>query len=135
MDDIKKEFKQFRGCFVVLGVILVLAVGGGIGMLAEPLLGNLSGLASLGGMLIAILVWIGLAKGARWAKITAGVLLSIIGVGVALFILFDFATSLIKGHGLFSGSAGSAYGQTVFIILFVGIAMLGGGLYLIGWLK
>ena len=49
MDDIKKEFKQFRGCFVVLGVILVLAVGGGIGMLAEPLLGNLSGLASMGG--------------------------------------------------------------------------------------
>jgi len=86
-------------------------------------------------MLIAILVWVGLAKGARWAKIIAGILLSIMWVGVALFILFDFATSLIKGHDLFSGSAGSAYGQAVFIILFVGIAMLGGGLYLIGWLK
>jgi len=42
------EFNQFQGCFVVLGVILVLAIGGGIGMLTEPVLGNLSGLAGLG---------------------------------------------------------------------------------------
>lgn len=137
MDDIKKEFKQFRGCFIFLGVILVLAIGGVIIALLEPKIGDYAPLAGLGGMLLAILVWIGLAKNARWAKVIAGILLSIIGLGLSVFILFDFITSFIKGESLLRNDAISAsnYGQSAFIILAVGITLIAGGLYLIGWIK
>ena len=137
MDSIKEEMKQFRGCFIVLGVILLIALFGGVTQLTLPYLGDLAPVAGVGAMLIGILVWIGLARNARWAKVIAGVLLSILGLGVSVFIVYDFVTSLIKGESLLKTDAVSAfgYGQSVFIILAVGVAMLGGGLYLIGLWK
>ena len=137
MDEVKKEFKQFRGCFIALGVILLIGIFGGITQLTLPKLGNFAPLAGLGGMLVGILFWIGLARGVRWAKIIAGILLTLIGSAVTAFILFDFATSLIKGKSIIHNSAISAsnYGQSAFIILATGIAVIFGGLVLIGWIK
>ena len=137
MDDIKKEFKQFRGCFIFLGVLLVIAIFGGLTALLEPKIGDYAPLAGLGGALLAILVWIGLAKNARWAKVIAGIPMAIGGLGISVFILWDFVTSFIKGESLLKTDAiaASSYGQSVFIILATGIALIGVGIYLIGWWK
>lgn len=137
MEAIEKEMKQFRGCFIVLGVILLIALFGGVTQLTMPYLGTFSFLAGLGALAVGIMVWIGLARKARWAKVVAGAVLSIAGLGASVFILYDFVTSLVKGESLLKTDAVSAsgYGQSAFIILMVGLAMLGGGLYLIGWWK
>lgn len=137
MESIEKEMKQYRGCFIVLGVILLIALFGGVIQLTLPYLGEFSFLAGLAALSLGILVWIGLARKARWARVIAGAVLSIAGLGVSVFILYDFVTSLIKGESLLKTDAVSAsgYGQSAFIILAVGVAMLGGGLYLIGWWK
>jgi hypothetical protein len=135
MDQLKKEFAEFRGCFVFIGIVLVIAIGGGIGALTQPLIGDLSVVAALGGIAIAVLIWIGLAKGARWAKMIAGILLIIIGLGVSLFILFDFGSYLITGHKMLSGPGGDSYGQSVFLFLMIGVGLLGGGLVLVGLIK
>jgi hypothetical protein len=133
--DIRKEFQQFRGCFIILAAILVLAVGGGIGTLLKPILGKYSLLAGLAGIILCVLVWIGIAKGAKWAEVIIEVILLMAGAGVSLSIMIDFATSLASGHGLLSGSGGGANGQAVLIIFAAGIALMAGGLHLIGWLK
>lgn len=135
MDNLKKDLSEYRGCFIFLGVIIVLAIGGGIGALTQPLIGDYSMLAALGGIAIAVLIWIGLAKRARWAKLIAGILLIIIGFGISLFILFDFGSYLFKGTSLLSGSGGGSYGQSVFIFLMIGLSILGGGLVLVGIIK
>ena len=134
MDSFKKEMQQYRGCFIFLGVILLIALFGGTMQLTQPYLGDWSPVAGLAAMAIGILVWIGLARGARWAKVAAGIPVSIAGLGVSVFIVYDFGTSLIKGHSLLRTPAvgAYAYGQSVFIILAIGIAMLAGGLYLVG---
>jgi len=137
VEAIEKEFKQFRGCFIVLGVILLVALFGGVTQLTMPYLGEFAFLAGLGALAVGIMVWIGLARKARWAKVIAGAVLSIAGLGASVFILYDFVTSLVKGESPLKTGAVSAagYGQSAFIILMVGVAMLGAGLYLIGWWK
>lgn len=137
MDELKRQFKEFRGCFIFLGVCIVLGIFGGTVALLEPKIGGYAALAGLAGALVAILVWIGLAKNARWAKVIAGTLLLIAGLGLTGFLIFDFATSLIKGESMLKTSAVSAsgYGQSMFIMVAIGIAMVSGGLMLVGWLK
>jgi hypothetical protein len=137
VDALKKEMQPYRGCFIVLGVILLIALFGGVTQLTIPYLGDWSAVAGFAATGLGILMWIGLARGARWAKIAAGIPLSIAGLGVSGFILYDFGTSLIKGQSLLRTPAvgAAAYGQSVFIILAIGIAMLGGGLYLTGLWK
>lgn len=137
MDELNRQFKEFRGCFIFLGVCIVLGIFGGTVALLEPKIGGYAALAGLAGALVAILVWIGLAKNARWAKVIAGTLLLIAGLGLTGFLIFDFATSLIKGESMLKTSAVSAsgYGQSMFIMVAIGIAMVSGGLMLVGWLK
>jgi hypothetical protein len=134
--DFKKN-KELRGCFIFLGVVLCIAAFGGITQLTLPYFGNLSFLAGLGALLIVILLWIGLAKGARWARLVMGILLLILGLAVSVFIIYDFITSLIKGQSILRTEAISAgnYGQSAFIVLAVGVAMLGGGVMLLQSLK
>lgn len=66
----------------------------------------------------------------------AGILFVIIGMGVMLFIMYDFITSLIKGRSQASkGLTASNYGPLAFIILALGFALEGGGLMLLGVIK
>jgi hypothetical protein len=137
MDSLKNEFSQYRGCLIFLGVLLLLGLFGGVVQLTLSTLGDFAFLAGLLAVLLGIVAWIGLAKGARWARGFAGILMSIVGLALSIFILFDFGTSLVKGHSLLHTPAVSAhsYGQSVFIILAIGVAILTGGVYLVGSLK
>ena len=126
-----------RGCLIFLGIILLIAIFGGVSQLTLAKLGNWAPVAGLGAMLLGILFWVSLAKGARWAKIIAGILLLLLGIGVSGFIIFDFISSLIKGESILKTSAisGFNYGQSAFIILATGVALFTGGLLLLGWKK
>jgi len=114
-----------------------LGIFGGVVQLTLSTLGGFAILAGIIAVLIAIMFWIDLAKGARWAMIVAGILLSIIVLASKIFIIYDFVTSLIKWQSILKTSAFSAgaYGQSAFIILAVEVALLGGGVMLIGSLK
>jgi hypothetical protein len=134
MTSLKKDLKEYRGCFIFLGVLLLLGIFGGVIELTLSTLGNFSFLAGIAAVLLGIAVWIGLAKGRRWAKIIAGIPVTIIGVALTIFIIYDFVTSILKGHSILKTSAisGGNYGQSAFIILAVGIALIVGGVMLIG---
>jgi hypothetical protein len=134
MTSLKKDLKEYRGCFIFLGILLLIGIFGGVVQLTLSTLGNFAFLAGIVAVLIGIMVWIGLAKGARWAKVIAGIPLSIIGIALTIFIIYDFVTSLIKGQSILKTPAVSAgaYGQSAFIFLAVGVALLGGGIMLIG---
>ena len=137
MDAIKKEFKPYRGCFIFLGIILLIAIFGGIITLLDPILDGYAVLPALAAVAFAVFFWVSLAKGLRWAKTVAGILLLIIGLGVSAFITYDFITSFVKGQSLLKTPAIDAgnYGQSVFIVLMVGLGIFGGGLLLLGWKK
>jgi hypothetical protein len=137
MDVLKKEFKPYRGCFIFLGVIILIGIFFGIIGILEPIIGGFSVLPALAVASFAIFFWVSLAKGVRWAKTVAGILLLIIGLGLTAFILYDFVTSLIKGQSLLKTSAIDAgnYGTSVFIILIFSLGIFGGGLLLLGWKK
>jgi hypothetical protein len=132
-----EELKQFRGCSLVLLGFVIMGIFGAAGeVLVKPNLGEqYLGPVVFTGLVLAFLVPISLSKGARWAKIFTGILLLILGVAATVFILVDFATALIRGQGMFTGDSGGAYGQSVFIIAMVGVAMAGLGAWLIGWIK
>jgi glucan phosphoethanolaminetransferase (alkaline phosphatase superfamily) len=134
MTSLQKDLKEYRGCFIFLGILLLIGIFGGVVQLTLSTLGNFAFLAGIVALVIGIIVWIGLAKGARWAKIIAGIPLSIIGLALTIFITYDFVTSLIKGQSILNTPAVSAgaYGQSAFIFLAVGVALLGGGIMLIG---
>jgi hypothetical protein len=134
LTSLKEDLKEYRGCFIFLGILLLIGIFGGVVQLTLPTLGSFAFLAGFIAVLIGIMVWIGLAKGARWAKVIAGIFLSIIGLGISAFIMYDFITSLIKGQSILKTSAvsASAYGQSAFIILAIGVALLAGGLLLLG---
>jgi len=80
MTSLQKDLKEYRGCFIFLGILLLIGIFGGVVQLTLSTLGNFAFLAGIVAMVIGIMVWIGLAKGARWAKIIAGIPLSIIGL-------------------------------------------------------
>ena len=134
MDSLKKDLREYRGCFIALGVILLFGLFMVIAVNGEPYLGDYSPVAAFAALAIGVLMWIGLARGARWAKVVAGTLLLIVGAGATIFILYDFVTSLIEGQSLLRtpAVAAFAYGQSVFIFLMIGLALILGGLYLIG---
>jgi hypothetical protein len=137
MESLNRDLKEYRGCFVFLGILLLLGIFGGVVQLTLSTLGDFAFLAGIVAVLIGIMVWIGLARGARWAKAIAGILMSIIGLALTIFILYDFVTSLIKGQSILKISAVSAgaYGQSAFIMFAVGVALLGGGGMLLGSLN
>ena len=137
MNSLKKDLKEYRGCLIFLGILILLGIFGGVVQLTLSTLGKFAFLAGIAATLIGIMVWIGLAKGARWAKTLTGILLVIIGLGVSAFIIFDFVTSLLKGQSLLKTSAIDAgnYGTSAFIILMFGLGIFGGGLLLLGWKK
>lgn len=137
MDALKKELKPMRGCFIFIGVILLIGAFGGIFSALEPRLGGWAVLPALTVVASLILFWVSLAKGARWAKMIAGILLVLIGVGITVFIIYDFITSLIKGESLLRTDAISPgnYGTSAFIIFMFGLGAVGIGLLLLGWKK
>lgn len=132
-----EELKQYRGCsLVLLGLVIMGLFGAGGEFLVKPNLGEqYLGPVAFTGLVLAFLVPISLSRGARWAKIFTGILLLILGVALAGFILYDFATSFIKGQSLLSGSGGGTYGQVVFIIFAVGVALIGMGVFFLRGMK
>lgn len=132
-----EELKQYRGCsLVLLGLVLLGLFGAASELLVKPNLGEqYIGPMMITGMLLAFLVPFSLSRGARWAKIFTGILLLILGVALTIFILYDFASSFIGGQGVFTGSSGGTYGQVVFIIFMVGLALIGGGVFFLRGMK
>lgn len=132
-----EELKQYRGCSLVLLGLVIMGLFGAAGeLLVKPNLGEqYIGPVIIAGLVLAFLVPISLSRGARWAKIFTGILLFILGVALTGFILFDFGTSLIKGQSLLSGSGGTSYGQAVFIIFMVGVALIGTGVFFLRGMK
>ena len=136
IDMLNDGLKNNRASAISCSVLLVLALVGGITALLIPRIGDTAPLVGFGAGAILTLMVIGVLKKNRIAKAIAGVLLMAIGLVMTIFILFDFATSLIKGESLMSGNqtAGN-YGVTVFIIFMFGIGFFGMGLILLGLMK
>lgn len=132
-----EELKQYRGCSLVLLGLVIMGLFGAAGeFLVKPNLGEqYIGPVMIAGLALAFVIPFSLSRGARWAKIFTGILLLILGVALAGFILYDFATSFIKGQSLLSGSGGGTYGQVVFIIFMVGVALIGMGVFFLRGMK
>lgn len=137
MDELKKQLKEFRGCFIFLGVILLILIFFGTVHALDPIIGWYSVFPAVAAVAFAIFFWVSLTKGVGWAKIIAGIVCVIIGLGITAFIIFDFVTSMIKGSSLLKTEAitGGNYGQSAFIIFMLGMGIFGGGLFLLGWKK
>jgi len=137
MDDLKSEFKQHKGTYITCGVLALLSIFGMSMAILGPKIGeDKAALLGLGVILFIILIGIGITKGARLAKVIAGILLVAIGLGLTGFILYDFIGSLftggsIMGRGLTAGN----YGTQSFILALVGFGLFGLGLFFIGILK
>lgn len=137
MDDLKDEFRQHKGTYITCGVLALLSMFGGIMAILGPKIGeDKAALLGLGVIVFIILIGIGVAKGARLAKVIAGILLVVIGLGATGFILFDFLTSLLKGGSIMNrGLTAENYGTQTFILAMSGFGIFGLGLFLLGVLK
>jgi hypothetical protein len=126
-----EELKKYRGCLGVVLACIVILGAVGLGMFIS---GNEEPPPALaiGGLVVGIALGIGIWKDARWAKIPSGIILSIAGAGLAIFILVDFVLYLTGGHSVMAGQGGGAFGQAVFILFMTGVALLGAGLALLG---
>ena len=92
--------------------------------------------SGLGVIVFIILTSIAAAKGIRLAKVIAGILLIIIGLGVTGFILYDFVSSLFTGESIMGrGLTAGNYGTQSFLLAVFGFGMFGLGLFLIGVIK
>ena len=101
MDDLKGEFKQHKGTYITCGVLALLSMFGGIMAVLGPKIGdNNAALLGLGVIVFIILTSIAAAKGIRLAKVLAGILLIVIGLGATGFILYDFVGSLFTGESI-----------------------------------
>ena len=129
-----EELSKCRGCMGCLVAVIVLGITGAIGVYLtgsqEP-----PPVLMLGGVITAIALGVGIWKDTRWARIPSGVLLSLSGAALAVFILVDFATYLTGGESALSGPGGGSFGEAVFILFMTGIGLLGLGLYLLGRLR
>ena len=129
-------FEGKRGYAIGCGVVLLLMIFGGITAVLTPIIGDYAPLIGLATVVLLTLIFIGIMKNNIIAKIIGGILLIIIGLGISIFIIYDFIQSIIKGQSLLSkGTWSTTYGVWVFIILATGLTMVGGGLMLMGVIK
>jgi hypothetical protein len=137
MGDLKSEYEQHKGTYLTCGVLALLSMFGmSMAILGPKIGGNKAALLGLGVIVFIVLISIGVAKGARLAKVIAGILLVIIGLGVTGFILFDFVTSFFIGESIMGrGLTAENYGTQTFILAVIGFGLFGLGLFLIGILK
>jgi hypothetical protein len=137
MIDLKSEYEQHKGTYITCGVLALLSVFGMSMAILGPMIGeNKAALLGLGVIVFIVLTWIGVAKGARMAKVIAGILLMIIGLGLTGFILYEFVTSLFKGESMMGrGLTAENYGTQSFILAAVGFGIFGLGLFLVGIIK
>lgn len=137
MDDLKGELKQHKGTYITCGILALLSMFGGIMAVLGPKIGeNKAALLGLGIIVIIILTSIGAAKGVRVAKVIAGILLLVIGLGLTGFILYDFVSSLITGESIMGrGLTAGNYGTQSFLLAAAGFGIFGLGLFLIGVIK
>ena len=137
MDDLKGEFKQHKGTYITCGVLALLSMFGGLLAVLGPKIGEgNAALLGLGVILFIILTSIGAAKGVRLAKVLAGILLIVIGLGLTGFILYDFVSSLFTGESIMGrGLTAGNYGTQSFLLAAFGFGIFGLGLFLIGVLK
>jgi hypothetical protein len=130
MQELEKH-RGFVGCGVtaiVIGITGALGVYLGGGGEPPPAL-------IFGGLVVAIALGIGTWKNTRWARIPTGVLLTLVGAALSIFIIVDFATYLTGGQSLMTGPGSESFGQAVFILFMTGLALLGIGLYMLRVLK
>jgi hypothetical protein len=125
-----QEPKHRPGCFGTLAGIITLCLFGGLGYVVETYLGIFSGWISMAGLVVAIAVEVGAARKARWAVILSGIFLLASGAALAIFIMADFVSSLLRSESRMPG-AGGTYGQSAAIILATGVALAVAGVYLI----
>ena len=87
-------------------------------------------LLGLGIILFIILISIGTAKGVRLAKVIAGILLVIIGLGLTGFILYDFVRSLFTGENIMGrGLTAGNFGTQAFLLAALGFGIFGLGYF------
>lgn len=137
MDDLKQEYEQHKGTFITCGVLILLSIFGMSMAILGPKIGEgKAAQIGLGVILFIILIWIGTAKGVHLAKVIAGILLIIIGLGATGFILFDFVRSLFTGENVMGrGLTAGNYGTQAFLLAAFGFGIFGLGLFLIGVIK
>ena len=137
MDDLKGEFEQHKGTYITCGVLALLSMFGGIMAVLGPKIGEgNAALLGLGLILFIILTSIAAAKGIRLAKVIAGILLMVIGLGLTGFILYDFVGSLFTGESIMGrGLDAGNYGTQSFLLAASGFGIFGLGLFLIGVIK
>jgi hypothetical protein len=137
MDDLKSEFKQHKGTYITCGVLALLSIFGMSMAILGPKIGeDKAALVGLGVIVSIVLIGIGAAKGARLAKVIAGILLVVIGLGVTGFILYDFVGSLFTGENIMGrGLTAGNYGTQAFLLAALGFGIFGLGLFFLGILK
>jgi cytosine/uracil/thiamine/allantoin permease len=137
MDDLKSDFSQNRGTYITCGVLALLSFFGGVMAILGPKIGEgNAALLALGVIVFVILIIIGSVKGVRLAKIILGVLLLVIGLGLMIFFLYDFGSSILTGESrLNKGLTAENYGTQMFIFTAFGFGLFGLGLFLLGILK
>lgn len=137
MDDLKSEYEQHKGTFITCGVLALLSIFGMSMAILGPKIGeDKAALLGLGVIVFIVLVWIGVAKGARLAKVIAGILLMVIGLGLTGFILYDFVSFLFTGESIIGrGLTAGNYGTQSFLLAAFGFGIFGLGLFFIGVLK
>jgi cytosine/uracil/thiamine/allantoin permease len=138
MDDFKNDFSKNRGAYITCGVLALLSFFGGVMAILGPKIGEgNAALLALGVIVfIILLIVIGSVKGVRLAKVILGVLLLVLGLGLMIFFLYDFVTSLVTGESpLNKGLTAENYGTQMFLLSAFGFGLFGLGLFLIGVIK
>lgn len=133
---IKEIFGEDRGMAIGCAVLSVLSLIGMIAAVLTPKIGGYALLVGVGMAGMLILIMYGVVKNNRIAKVIAGLALIIAGVGLGIFIISDFLTAVKKGQSPMSkGVESEGYLTWVVILLATGLAMVGGGLILLGVIK
>jgi len=137
MDDLRSDFSKNRGTYITCSVLALLSFFGGVMAILGPRIGEgNAALLALGVIVFVILINVGSVKGVRLAKVILGVLLLVIGLGLMIFFLYDFVTSLLIGESrLNKGLTAENYGTQMFLLTAFGFGLFGLGLFLIGVIK
>jgi hypothetical protein len=118
-----------------LGILVFFLTAGAFGAIGIALdLNNrigdkATGAYSLCGIAVGVILGIGMALEARWARIICGSAIALFGFGAALFFLWDFISSLFTHYSVIQGYSGGDLGKIQFAMF-----GMGGGLGVAGLL-
>jgi hypothetical protein len=133
---IKTIFGEERGMGIGCTGLSILVLIGIVAAVLTPRIGGYALLVGIGVAALLMLIVYGVLKKNRIANVIAGLALIIAGVCLGIFIVVDLLTSLKKGQSPMSkGVESEGYLTWVVILLATGLAMVGGGLFLLGAIK